>query len=224
MATILAATSTAATGTVNKRAIQILAAYYGNSGVRILDSPVIVSGAGPPALGQSGSAAQGHTLAMAALIHAAGGRKDVQLRTGGSLTGGDQMLTAAARRLGWLPPKIFAADPDAWCHGCYPLGASPGHRKTSETGTGTYCPAAEMIRNSALVAASPLSHRGVVLLQPGRKNAAALDCAVKMMHAGIQVTCWCPECGPTAPLAGPCPKHSLPGVTEFWQEQEQAAA
>jgi len=209
--------STRPDGTVNTRTIGILAERLGSREV-VLDSPVLVTGTGSRHLGKEGHTSRDSALAMAALIHAAGARKDVLLRIGDA-DGGDRLLIAASRRLGWLQPKIFRADWGAWCSCCYPLGNSPGHRRTHKSGDGTYCPIAGMIRNSKIVGASPLSHRGVALFQAGQKNAGTLDCATKMRRAGIHLTCWCDECGPTVPLTGPCREHSRPSVLERWQEE-----
>ncbi len=93
------ATSTRDTGTVSRRLITALATHFGSGRPPPADSPLIISGAASQGFGEDGPA-----LALAALIHAAGDRRDVLLRASG--TDGDRILIAASRRLGWMRPEI----------------------------------------------------------------------------------------------------------------------
>jgi hypothetical protein len=98
-----AATSTKAAGTVSRRTITALAAHY--KAVPVADSPVIVAGTAPPDCGDL-------PLAMAALIHAAGDRMDVLLRTSGHPDGEHNVLVIAAQRLNWMRPEILPPGDD----------------------------------------------------------------------------------------------------------------
>lgn len=97
-----AATSARDTGTVSRRLITALATHFGSGRPPVADSPLLISGAASQGFGEDGPA-----LALAALIDAAGDRKDVLLRASGTV--GDHLLITASRRLGWMRPEISGA-------------------------------------------------------------------------------------------------------------------
>lgn len=133
---------------------------------------------------------------LAALTHTAGDRKDVLLYVGDCPTGGDILMRTGALYLGWLRPRVFTAD---W--------RGLGHAAGPE-------------RNSRIAGAEPKAHKGVALFGAGR-NRGTLDCATRLVNAGIPVGCFCDECGPGEPRPSPCPEHSLPEVLSTWHARTE---
>lgn len=171
------------------------------------DLPVIV--------GTGSRAFLSHPAARAALLHASGGAPAL-LRVGDAY-GADKLLRAAAGGLGWPRPDVKQADWPRWCPACR---AERSHRR--HRGGLSWCPTAGFDRNNRVVAEGPPATAGVALFAAALRNRGTLDCAGKILAAGIPISCWCDQCGP-APLTAPCGTHSLAEVLGEWEKRGRDA-
>ena len=95
----------------------------------------------------------------------------------GAASGADALAAAYAKRCGWE----VESHPADWTGPCRPT-CLPGHRVDRRNGT-TYCPAAGVYRNAAMVASGP----DLVLAFIRAHSAGASGCAGVAERAGIEV-------------------------------------
>ena len=151
-------------------------------------------------------------IARAALLHASGGRPAI-LRVGDA-QGADAILREAAASLGWPRPDVKRAAWGRWCPACR---ATPSHRR--RLGGRSWCPTAGLDRNTLVVEDGPPAVTAIALFAAALRNRGTLDCAGKLLTAGVPVACFCDECGPVSFITGPCVTHSLDEVRAEWDKR-----